>query len=115
MFSHRVFQVLSCLMIAFVYAQCIKPSFTEDCPGVLRVIFNLTIPCNFVMLFAFLYELTLFDQGTRQQIFKGELVKLFFNVIGFYFVAILYSHWVQGLIHFSQRSYRMLQKYQRKQ
>lgn len=103
MFSHKIFQALTCLMIAFVYAQCIKPTsrITEECPGVLRAIFNLTIPCNMVMLLAFLYELTLFDQRTRQQIFKGELTKLFFNVISFYFVAILYAHWVQGLIYFS--------------
>jgi hypothetical protein len=106
MFSHRLFQTLTCLIIAFVYAQCIRPTsrLTEDCPGVLRSIFNLTIPFNIIMLLAFLYELTLFDQATRQQIFRGELLKLFFNVIGFYFIAILYAHWVQGLIHFAQRS-----------
>lgn len=117
MFSHKLFQSLTCLMIAFVYAQCIKPTFriTEECPSVLRVIFNLTIPCNIIMLLAFLYELTLFDQKTRQEIFKAELVKLFFNVISFYFVAILYAHWVQGLIHFSQRSYRTMQKYSKRQ
>lgn len=40
---------------------------------------------------------------------------MFFNVLALYMVAIIYSHWVQGLIQYSQRSMRVLDKYRKKQ
>lgn len=73
----------------------------------------MTIPCNFAMLIAFLFELSLFDQKTRVKIFKGELSKMFFSILGFYFVAIIYVHWVQGLITFSQKNFKVLSVYKK--
>lgn len=59
MFSYKVFQGMLCLIISFVYAQVLHPSFEviREHPHLLGTIFNLTLWCCVLLVFCFLYEL----------------------------------------------------------
>lgn len=63
MFSYKLFQFILCLLISFLYSQAIKPTFKviQDHPSLLLTVYNLTIPCNILMLVTFLFELTFYD------------------------------------------------------
>lgn len=64
MFSYKLFQFVNTLLMSFVFAQGMYPTFavTKDYPEVLTILFKLTVPGNFLLLFTFLYELTFYDQ-----------------------------------------------------
>ena len=67
MFSYKLFQAVLCLMISFIYAQSFQPTFDtiKETPGILAMIFKLTLPCNVLMLFTFVVELSFYDQHQR--------------------------------------------------
>jgi len=56
-------------------------------------------------MFTFLYELTVYDQEHRTQIFRSALAKVFFTTLALYFIAIIFSHWIQQIVEFSQKNY----------
>ena len=62
-FSYKYFQIIQCLIIAFVFSQSIQPTFQtiKEYPPILNTVFNLTIPTNILMLATFLFELTFYD------------------------------------------------------
>ena len=64
MFSYKLFQFVNTLLMSFVFAQGMYPTFeiTKECPEMLSTMFKLTIPGNLMLLFTFLYELTFYDQ-----------------------------------------------------
>ena len=97
MFSYKVWQFWTCLVVSFVYAQTLAPSFetVKENPAVLSTLFKLLIPSNLLMLATFLFELTVYDQHQRQAIFESHLAKVFFTINALYFLAIIFSHWVQ--------------------
>lgn len=82
--------------MAFVFAQSMFPTFemVKDCPEILATLFKLTIPGNVLLLFAFLYELTFYDQHQRQTIFQTQLAKVFFTNLTIYLFSVVYSHWI---------------------
>jgi hypothetical protein len=96
MFSYKVFQGTLCLMISFVYAQSFQPTFNviKETPGLLIMIFKLTLPCNMLMLFTFMIELSFYDQHQRAMIFRTELAKVFFTNVSAYFIAVIFSNWM---------------------
>lgn len=63
MFSYKVWQFWTCLLVSFVYAQTLIPSFekVKENPSVLSTLFKLLIPSNMLMLATFLFELTVYD------------------------------------------------------
>jgi hypothetical protein len=64
--------------------------------------FDFMLPCNVVLFFTFLYELTFYDVHMRTRIFKKELTKVFFTIVAVYFIAIIFSRWVQSLVFYAQ-------------
>lgn len=96
MFSFKVWQFWMCLLVSFVYSQTLSPSFqsVKESPALLATLFRLILPTNVLMLFTFLYELTVYDQRQRAQIFQSHLAKVFFTINALYFLAIVFSHWV---------------------
>lgn len=107
MFSFKIFQFCTSTLVSFVYAQTLSPSFQaiKEHPALLATIFRLILPINVLMLFTFLFELTIYDQHQRGVIFKSHLAKVFFTIVSLYFLAIIFSHWVQQIIEFSQKYY----------
>lgn len=116
MFSFKIWQFCTCLLVSFVYSQTLSPSFqaVKESPAVLSTFFRLILPTNILMLFTFLFELTVYDQRQRAQIFQSHLAKVFFTITALYFLAIIFSHWVQQLIEYSQKYYWENVRYQAK-
>jgi len=96
MFSYKVFLILLCIIVSFVFSQSIKPTFAtlKEHPVLLSTIFNLTIPTNIAMLCCFLYELTVYDQMDRRNIYQTQLFKVVATNISVYLIAIFYSYWI---------------------
>ena len=63
MFSYKLFQVALCSMVAFTYAQSIQPTFDiiKETPGILAMVFKLTLPCNILMMLTFVVEISFYD------------------------------------------------------
>jgi hypothetical protein len=93
MFSYKLLQGALCLLIALVYSQTLKPSFSVfiDHPKTLKQLFFMTIPMCVLMVVAFLYEMTLYDHHTRSLIFKTQLTKMGVTGVSVYFIFIVYS------------------------
>ena len=113
MFSYKLFQGMLCLIMSFVFAQVLNPSFEiiRENPHLLGTVFNLTLWCCGLLIFCFLYELQFYELHLRATIFKTELNKVFFTVLATYLVAIIYSSWMQSLVEYSQKTQRQWQKY----
>ena len=58
------------------------------------------------MLCCFLYELTVYDQLNRQNIFKAQLFKVVTTNISVYLIAIIYAYWIQTLVDFTVKSHK---------
>ena len=71
-FSYKYFQIIQCLIIAFVFSQSMQPTFQtiKEHPPILNTVFNLTIPTNVLMLATFLIELTFYNQHHRSVVFQ---------------------------------------------
>jgi hypothetical protein len=57
------------------------------------------------MILTFLYELTVYDQHYRATVFETQLAKVFNTTWSVYLIAIIFSHWMQGLSDYSQKFY----------
>ena len=115
MFSYKLFQGVLVLQLALVYAQSIRPTLTivQENPKVLLTIFNHTIVVNCTMVVTFLYEITYYDQHQRASIFRTMLIKVFTTNVSVYLFAVIYSHWLQGLVTYTQKYYQQLVDYNR--
>ena len=97
MFSFKIWQFAMCLLVSFIYSQTLRPTIQtlKQNPQLLITLFQLLLPINILMMFTFLYELTVYDQEHRTQIFRSALSKVFFTTLALYFIAIIFSHWIQ--------------------
>ena len=113
MFSYKLYQQVLCFLISFVFAQSLKPSFEtiREKPMILSKIFKLTPVLHILMLVSFLYELSLYNQHERSQIFKTQLTKVFLTATSFYFVSIIISSWIQTISSYVQKQEKVNQKY----
>jgi hypothetical protein len=83
MFSFKLFQLLLCALFAFTYSQCLKPSFEaiRSRPFLLRTIYRLSLPLSLCQLLAFCFELRVYGQHKRNQLFQAQLAKVFASVV----------------------------------
>mmetsp|Transcript_15737 Transcript_15737/g.26545 ORF Transcript_15737/g.26545 Transcript_15737/m.26545 type:complete len:262 (+) Transcript_15737:575-1360(+) len=103
MFSFKLYQILSCALLSFVFAQCSLPSFecVRENAFVLRKVFSLTLLSSLLLVVAFAYELKVYDQHKRSVIFKGQMTKVFFAIVTIYLLGIIFSSVMLGLIQWA--------------
>ena len=65
--------------------------YVKNHPELLSFMFKFTFVLSFWMFNSFIAELTTMNPATRFKVFKAELVKVFWTIILYYFLALVFT------------------------